>query len=557
MIAGRRASALPARLLLLGCLLVVGVAVAVPSLTLIRESLLSAGGAFSLNNYVRVLGSARTWHLFGTTVAFSATMTLFAGCTGLLFAWLAARTDVAGRAFMPVAVLLPYLIPPTLGSISWIFFLSPTNGLVNQLLAPLFGGPVFNIYSFPGMVFVESLYTFPLAFIFFHAALVALNPSLEEASAVCGAGTLATFRTVTLPAMWPAIFSVATLLFIIGLESFDVAWFLGYPAKIYTLSIQVFLLTRYDYPPDIAAASVYGVIALLAAMAMVWAYRAITREQARFVAISGKAYRPGGLALGVWRVPAGIVFYGLIVIIGVLPVLLLAGIALDAVAWPFHLRGTADMANFVWILTDAESQRALVNTAIIALLGASAVVALSFLVAYVTVRTELKFRALLDYLAFLPFGFPGTVLAVGLITALIRTPLYDTIWIMLVAFAVKFLPYGLRNIAGSMMQVHRELEEASFASGAGLFATMRRIMLPLVAPGMLAAWSLLFIVFGRQFSLPIMLSSSGSQVLTIALFQEFDGGQMGHVAAYGILLIVCSLPFLVLARWVAKGVAGS
>ncbi len=546
----------PAGWLLLGCLLLVGAAVAIPSVTLIRESLSSAKLAWSLVNYAKVLGAARTWRLLGTTVLFSAAMTVVSGTLGFLFAWVAARTDAPWRRLMPLAVLLPYLVPPTLGAICWIFFLSPRNGLFNAWLAPLLGPAFFNIYSFPGMVFVETLYTFPLSFMFFYASLITLNPALEEASAVSGAGTFATFRAVTLPAMWPAVFSVATLLFIVGLESFDVAWFIGYPAKIFTLSIEVFLLTRYDYPPDIGAAAVFGVIALVAAMGMVWAYRAITRDQGRFVAISGRAYRQGTLALGRLRVPATMAFYGLMLLIGVLPVLLLFGISIEVVAWPFRLRPTPSLNNFVWILTDDASRAALINTAILALLGAVAVVAISFAVAYVTVRTELRGRSVLDYLAFLPFGFPSTVLAVGIIAALIQTPLYNTIWILLLAFAVKFLPYGLRNVSNAMLQIHREMEEASFAAGAGLFTTLRRVMLPLCAPGLLAAWSLLFIVFGRQFSLPIMLSSTDSSVLTIQLFQEFDGGQMGHVAAYGILLIGCSLPFLILARWLGRAGVG-
>lgn len=135
---------------------------------------------------------------------------------------------------------------------------------------------------------------------------------------------------------------------------------------------------------------------------------------------------------------------------------------------------------------------------------------------------------------------------------LIRTPLYNTIWIMLLAFSIKFLPYGLRNLSNSMLQIHRELEEASFVSGAGLLGTLRRVVLPLTMPGVVAGWSLLFIVFMRQFSLPIMLSSPGSQVVTIMLFQEWDAGQMGHVAAFGIILVVASIPFVVLARYLAR-----
>ncbi len=498
----------PTRPILMLCVLLVGTAVAVPCGTLIWESLSAQsaqGAAFSLTHYAKVLSSPASYRLLLNTVGFSATMTVVAGSLGFFFAWIAARTNVPLRSPMPVAILLPYLVPPMLGAISWILLLSPRNGIINQAFAPLVGAPIFNIYSFAGMVFVESLYTFPLSFTFFYATLITLDPVLEEASAVAGASTLRTLRYTTLPSMWPSIISVATLLFIIGLESFDVAWFLGYPAKIYTLSIEVFLLTRYEYPPDVGAAAVYGVIALVAAMLMVAVYRRITREQGRFVAIGGKAYRPGGLDIGRMRWPACILFYGLVAIIGVLPILLLLGISLGAVTWPFRVRPHLSVENFVWIISDSESLRALTNTALLAVLGALSVVSLGFIIAYVSTRTRERGHAILDYLSFLPFGFPSTVLAVGIIGALIHTPLYNTLWIMLLAFALKFLPYGLRSISNSMLQVHRELEEASFASGAGLFTTLHRVMLPLTAPGLIAAWSLLFIVFGRQFSLPIMM----------------------------------------------------
>lgn len=540
------------RWLMLACLACVGLAVALPCVTLIRESL-RVGSDWSVGNYRKVIEDARTLRLLGTTVALSAVVTVVSGSLGFLFAWIAARSNAPLRRWMPVAVLLPYMIPPTLGAIAWILLLSPSNGLVNQLLRPLFGQAVFNIYSFAGMVFVESAYTFPLSFAFFYATLVTMNPSLEEASAVSGAGAFRTFRSVTLPAMVPTILSVGTVIFIVALESFDVAWFLGYPAKIYTLSIQVFLLTRYDYPSDIGAASVFGVVALVAALLLVAAYRHVTRDQGRFVAISGKAYRPGTIDLGRMRWPCCIAFWVLIAVIGVAPLLLLLGIATDAFAWPFRISGGASLRHFAWIFGDGQTRTALVNTAIVALLGPLLVVAVATLVAYLLVRTDLKGRSLLDYLAFLPFGFPSTVLAVGVMTALITTPLYNTLWILLLAYTLKFLPYGLRNLSNSMLQLHPELEEASAISGAALFTTLRRVVLPLVAPGIFAAWSLLFIVFGRQFSLPVMLSASGTEVLTIMMFQEFDGGQIGHTAAFGILLIGASLPFLAAVRLMAQG----
>jgi iron(III) transport system permease protein len=506
----------------------------------------------TLQNYANILSETRSFELLGRTVLFSAVMTICAGSCGFLFAWLAVRTNTPGRRLMPIAVLLPYLIPPTLGAVCWILLLSPRNGIINQLLSPIFVDGLFNIYSFSGMVFVEALYTFPLAFIFFYASLSAIDPVLEEASAAAGAGPLQTFWKITLPRMLPTLISVATILFIIGLESFDVAWFLGYPAKIYILSIEVFLLTRFNYPSDIGGAAVYGVLALIAAAALVQLYRHVTADDRKFVAITGKGYRLGTLDIGRYRWVACLSFYALIIVIGVIPIFLLGAISLDAVTWPFSLSGTARFDNYKWIFSDSESLRAITNTAMIALGGATIAVTIGFVISYVCTRTDVKGRGALDYIAFLPFAFPGSVLAIGIISTFIDSPLYNTIWIMLLAFCIKFMPYSIRNINSSIMQVHREMEEASHVSGGTMLTTIRRIVLPLVIPGLIAAWSLLFIVFVRQFSLPIMLSSPGSQVLTIMLFQEWDAGKMGHVAAYGILMVSASLPFMVAARLLSR-----
>jgi iron(III) transport system permease protein len=550
---------MPRVLLTIGFVVVAAIVI-VPCLMLMIESLTVTSGSVrqaTLQNYANVLGQTRSYELLGRTMLFSVVMTLCAGSAGFLFAWLAVRTNTPGRRFMPVAVLLPYLIPPTLGAVCWILLLSPRNGIINQLLSSLFAEGVFNIYSFTGMIFVESLYTFPLAFIFFYASLSSVDPALEEASAAAGAGPLQTFIKITLPRMLPTVISVATIIFIIGLESFDVAWFLGYPAKIYILSIEVFLLTRFNYPSDIGAAAVYGVIALIAAVLLVQLYRRVTVDDRKFVSITGKAYRLGTLDIGRFRWVASFAFYGLIFLIGVVPVLLMGAISLDAVTWPFSLSGSARFDNYVWIFTDSESVRAIWNTAAIAFGGASLAVAIGFAISYVCLRTQAKGRGLLDYISFLPFAFPGSVLAIGIISTFINSPLYNTIWIMLLAFCIKFMPYSIRNINGSIMQIHHEMEEASQVAGAPLLMTIRRIVLPLALPGLVAAWSLLFIVFIRQFSLPVMLSSPGSQVLTIMLFQEWDAGKMGHVSAYGILMVLASLPFMIAARVISgkKGVS--
>jgi len=545
---------------LLLALLTVGLAILIPCGMLVYESISNLEGGvrnFTLEHYASVLSQERTYELLGRTVLFSVTMTVCAGSLGFIFAWLAVRTNAPGRRYMPIAVLIPYLIPPMLGAVSWILLLSPRNGIINTLIGPVFGSPLFNIYSFSGMVFVESLYTFPLAFIFFYASLSSIDPVLEEASSTAGANTLKTFFYITLPRMWPTVISVGTILFIIGLESFDVAWFLGYPAKIYILSIEVFLLTRYNFPPELGAASVYGVIALISALLLVHLYRKVTADDRKFVAITGKGYRLAVFDIGGWKWVVSGTFYFIIFMIGVLPLLLLTAISLNAVSWPFAITNAPTLDNFRWVFSDSESRRALVNTAFIAFGGATATVIIGFYVAYLCSRTNVKGRGVLDFISFLPFAFPGSVLAIGIISTYISTPIYNTVWIMLIAFGIKFLPYGIRNINNNLIQIHTELEEASRVSGAGVMYTIFRIVLPLLVPGIVAAWSLLFIVFVRQFSLPIMLSSPGSQVMTIMLFQEWDAGNMGHVASYGVLMVIACLPFMIIARVLSwkKGVS--
>jgi iron(III) transport system permease protein len=398
------------------------------------------------------------------------------------------------------------------------------------------------------MVFVESAYTIPLAFMFFYTTLVSLNPTLEEASAVAGASGIQTFVHVTLPNMWPSIVSVATILFVVGFESFDVAWFIGYPARIYILAIELYTMTKMSFPSDFAGASVYGMIAVALAFGLIAIYRRVTRDQSRFTAITGKAYRRGVIDIGRARYVACALFYGFVLSIGVVPLIVLLAMSLQLFTIPFTLHAQGTFENFHWIFSDPQSLRSILNTAVISIVGAVAAVIAGFMISYSVTRTHEPGRSVLEYLAFLPFATPSTVLALGIIAILVWTPLYNTVWIMIVAFAIKFLPYALRSISNNLIQIHPELEEASFVSGGSLFTTLRRVTFPIAVPGLIAAWSMLLIIYSRQFSLPMMLASPDSQVITISMFNEWESGQMGHVAAYGVLLSLCCLPLLILAR---------
>jgi iron(III) transport system permease protein len=206
------------------------------------------------------------------------------------------------------------------------------------------------------------------------------------------------------------------------------------------------------------------------------------------------------------------------------------------------------------VLGDAVARRAIRNSVLLAVLGASAAMLVAFFVSFVLTRTKVRGRGLVEYLLFLPFAFPSIVLAVGVLWGYVRFPLdvYGTIWILMIGYVTKFLPYGLRSMAGSLLQIHRELEESARTSGATLGQVLRKVIVPLTIPGLIAGWSLLAVVFMREFSMSLMLWSSGSEVMTVLFYDYWSNGRFGQLGALGMLLIVLSLLIVLPVRRLMK-----
>jgi iron(III) transport system permease protein len=541
----------PTALLLALVLLLAGFVTLYPTLMLLRGSL-STGrignpGPLTLQNYAAVYGSLETYQLLWTTAQYAVGLAVVSVLVGFVLAWICVRTNTPLAEHMPWLVFIPYALPSTLTSVAWTLLANPNTGFLNELARAVFGSGAtpFNIYSFGGMVFVASTHAFALAFAFLTASLYSMDPALEEAASTAGAGPVRTAWKVTLPLAWPAVFSTLALLFILGLESFDVPAFIGIPAKIYVFTTQVFVQTSVKVPPDYGQAATYGVLPLLFALVLTYAFRRIIVQPERYATISGKAYRPRRIDLGRWRWFALGVFLLVFFICAVLPVgtLLLVSVAPTLLAAKSFTLGSFGLQHYHTILGDPVAQRAIRNTLLLALLGATIAMAMAFFVAYVTTRTKGAGRGLLEYVLFLPFTFPSVVLAVGILWGYIRFPIavYGTVWILMIGYVTKFLPYGLRSLSAAMLQVHRELEEAARISGAGFGQVLRRVIFPLSLPGLIAGWSLLVIVFMREFSVSLMLWSSGSEVVTVLFYDYWTNGRYGQLGALGMLLVIASL----------------
>jgi iron(III) transport system permease protein len=505
----------------------------------------------SLKNYQTAYASEHTYSTFMNSLIFAGGASLLTFALATILAWLVERTNTPLRiVFIPLAVV-PLILPGVLEAIAWIFLLSPKFGYVNVALMNLFGleKAPFNVFSLPGMIWVHSVGQVPLAFLMMVAGFKSMDPSLEESAMMSGANTWQTLSRVTLRLLVPTSASVLLILFVRTLESFETPALIGIPARLYVYTSEIYLAFN-EYPPDYGRGAALAVGLLILSAFGVWLYRRSTREGKRFQTVTGKAFRPRQFDLGPWRW-AGLAFL-LIYFVGV--VLLPFLVMLWASFLPFFAAPTwkslelLGFENYRYLLTFRPFWDAMQNSIVLALLSASAGMLLTSIIAWVVYKSRLPASGLLDFLAFVPITVPGIVLGMALILLYVAFPLpiYGTIWVLLIAYVTRYIPYGMRSASGSILQIHSELEEAAGASGASWWQTFWRVTLPLLRPGFVAGWIYIFIVSFREFSTSVLLATGESRVLSILLFTMFEQGQVTVVAAIGILMILTLLAIVAL-----------
>ena len=501
---------------------------------------------YTLKNYQTAYASEYTYSTFMNSLIFASGSAALTFVLGTVLAWLTERTNTPLRnIFVPLAVV-PLILPGVLESIAWIFLLSPKFGYLNVWLMQLFGleSPPFNVFSLPGMIWVHSVGQVPLAFLLMVAAFKSMDPSLEESAMMSGANTWKTFRRVTFRLLMPTVASVLLILFVRTLESFETPALIGIPARIYVYTSEIYLAFN-EYPPDYGRGGALAVGLLLLSAVGVWLYTRATKEGKKFQTVTGKAFRPRQFDLGPWRW-AGFSFlsiYFLLVVL--LPFLVLFW----ASFLPFFATPSWDaldklsLENYRYLWGFRPFWDAMQNSVILATLTATVAMILTSLVAWIVYRSRLPGSWILDFLAFVPITIPGIVMGMALILLYVAFPLpiYGTIWVLLIAYVTRYIPYGMRSASGSILQIHNELEEAASASGASWWETFKRVTLPLLRPGLVAGWIYICIVSFREFSTSVLLATGESRVLSILLFNMFEQGQVTVVAAIGILMIATLL----------------
>jgi iron(III) transport system permease protein len=545
-------------LILIGATLFVLYLAGVPLVMLLYGSIRSApigepGAAYTLDNYVKAYFDKEFYLLLLNSIYYGLGTCALTFVIGTYLAWVSERTNTPLKKIFVVMSLIPFIIPGILSTISWILLLSPKIGLINLMVKDVLGleSTPFNIYSMWGMIWAEAIHLYPLVFLLMSAAFRNMDTSLEEAALTAGSSTFTTLRRVTLPLMRPAMFSVLLINFVRGIEAFEVPALIGVPAKISVFTTKIFLAIH-QFPSDFGLAGAYAVTLLAISTTGVLIYGRITRREERYATVTGKGYRPRVIDLGPWKYfTLGISF-----VIFLLAVILPVFVLLWSSFIPYYgvpsreLMAKMTWANYYYILNYPLALTAFKNSFYLSVGSATLVMLLTSIIAWITVKTRLPGRGLLDNMTFIPIAMPGIVLGVSLIWVYLTLPIpiYGTIWVLLLAYITKFMPYGIRAASASMIQINKELEEASLAAGGTWFQTFRKVILPLLMPGFTAGWIYISIIALRELSTSILLYSYNSTVLSIMAFDLWEGGQYTYVCALGVLMVLLLITMAFVAR---------
>jgi iron(III) transport system permease protein len=543
--------------------LVLTILVVYPLAQLVYQSI-QYNQQWSLQSYLAAITSESNLIALRHSLEVSIAAMLGSTILGTFLAWLIARTDLPGRNFFRTAFVLPFLIPPFIGALAWLQILGPV-GYLSKFVMALTGAsePLWNIYGPAGIILVMMLHEYPTVFISVLGGLERMNPELEEAAQISGSRVFRVMREITLPLMMPTIMAGALLVFITDIANFGVPAILGFSENYYVLTTQIYnLITRSTQPNTLNIAAAMSILLACVSGLGIFLQRVYLSNK-EFAVISGKSMQPNVVKLGAHRYWLFALALILFLIATVAP---LVAILLTALVRAYGLPPLPEnltLQNFYDVLMlNQASRRGIINSLGLAVAAATIISLLSAFIAYIIVKTKMRGRALLDFISNAPYTLPGTVVALAMILAwlkplpLIDFRLYNTIWILLVAYVARYLAFGVRTAAGSLAQVHSSLEEAARISGAGWLQSFRDIVIPLIRPGLFAGWFLVFIPCLRELTISALLWSTRNETIGVVVFNLQQSGNTSASAALAVIMIVVLLIANLVTRRLTGGKLG-
>jgi iron(III) transport system permease protein len=534
----------PAQMLFLFTTIVLAYLVLPPFFFILHTSLVTDrglnAGAFTIQHFTNIvdsLGDVKT--LLANSMIYAVGSSSVALIYGTALAWLSERSDAPFRKLAYLSAYVSFAIPGIIKVVGWIMLLGPKAGILNAPVIAYTGQPLFNIFSMPGMILVESFLWIPIVFLLMSTPFRSMDPSLEEAATTAGSSAWQVFRKVTFPLAVPSVLAVLILTIIRSLEAFEIPALIGIPAGVEVLTTKIYLQIKGGLIPKYGEASAYSIILIvLVAIGLIPYYR-ITSQTYKYTTISGKNFRPNRIALGKWRWLGGVLML-------VLPLLQFFPIA--AVAWSSFLpfaqvpsRKALELLtinNYVTAFNDSGVIRSILNSLTVSTAAATVAMVLTFFAAWLIVRASIKWRWILDNMAMLPLVFPGIVMGIAILKMYLYlpVPVYGTIWILVLAFIARYLPYGIRFSHSALLSLHKELEEGAMASGASWFQMIRHVVVPLMMPALIGGWIYIFLITFKELSIALLLYSPGSQVVAVTIWELWDNGHVGELAAFSLVI---------------------
>lgn len=498
---------------------------------------------FGLQNYVEAYSNPKTYTMLLNSVWFAAGSTLLALLFGGLLAFLAERTDFRYRNYVYALVILPMITPGIVKGAAWVFLLSPRIGLMNQLADQIGLGPsVFNGYSVAGMIWAEAISFTPLAFLLIASTLRYMDSALEEAAIVSGASSMKAFRSVTVPLIAPGIAGAGMLLFINGMEALEIPLLMGLSKGIFLFSTNIYYSVHVAFPPNYGLGFALSVTLTLITLLALYVYQREFAHSERYAVVSGKGYRPALFRLGQrsWIVYLFLCFFLLIGF--VLPFLVLLWTSLLPFYQPLSSRAFASLSltHYYDAISSQRLYEVIINTFAVSALATLSMMILALCVSWVVYRTQVRGRRILDLLAFLPRSIPSLAIAIALMIVFLsfKNRIYNSLWILIIGYTIAYLPVATRFTHAAVMQVHRELEEAAYVSGAGFWKGLASILIPLVQPSLLNGGLVVFVLTMKVMSIAALLSGSDNMVLSVYIWALWENGATGEASAVSVLMVI-------------------
>jgi iron(III) transport system permease protein len=531
-----------------------------PVWTLLRTSLVETradlgAGDWTLKHYMQMIAGKDLLGSAWNSVVFSIFATIVSLLFGGLLAWLVERTDVPfkGLAFVTTIISLgtPYILYVT----AWLFLLGRAGSFndLYRLYVDSAATP-FNVNTLTGMVLIEGFLWSPLVFLLLSSTFRAANAEMEEAARMSGASVFDTIRLVSLKLAWPAIAALALFIFIRNIEAFEVPALVGMPGRVNVLTTDIYRSIK-QMPPDLGYASAFSVLMIAVVGVLLYAYGRISKQAERYASVTGKGYRPRPFRLGRarWAGAAIIVFNFVVVLL--LPLCAILWMSVTPFIRPMRLAnlGIITSKHFAAVVSSDYYYSLAANTLVVAAAVATLAMALTLVAGWLAARRKAA-SGLIDQLITVPLVFPGLVLGVALLELALRSPLpiYGTLWLIGLGFLIRYIPYGMRYCYAGILQIHPELEQAAGVAGANVAQVLRRVVAPLLVPALASGWLFIFLIASKEMAMPLLLAGSGSQTISVAMFDLWSNGQSGEVAALGLiwagLMTVFATIFYVFSR---------